>query len=274
MSGALPVIGSTEPWAGGPATAHTRCLLAPNPSVMTLDGTNTWLVGDPASGELVVIDPGPLSGGHGEAIERALAEVDARAATILLTHGHADHSEGAAELARRLRCGVRALDPAHRLGSEGLTDGAVIAAGDVLIRVIATPGHTSDSLTFLVEPDGALLTGDTVLGRGTTVVAHPDGRLDAYLASLRRLAAVAAESGAGWVLPGHGPALPDPAGLLDAYLAHRMERLEQVRRAVAEGAVTAQEVVERVYADVPRAAWPAAVLSVRAQLEYLAAADR
>lgn len=250
-------------------TAHARCVLAPNPSIMTLDGTNTWLLGDPASGELLVLDPGPQSEAHLAAIEAALAERDARAVGVLLTHGHADHSEGAGDLARRLRCGVRALDPVHRLGDEGLADGDVIDRAGVVLRVVGTPGHTHDSLTFLLEPDEALLTGDTVLGRGTTVVAHPDGRLDAYLRSLQRLRLVAEESGASWVLPGHGPALPDPIGLLEAYLEHRHARLDQVREAVAAGAGTPAEVVATVYADVPRAAWPAALLSVAAQLEYL-----
>jgi glyoxylase-like metal-dependent hydrolase (beta-lactamase superfamily II) len=263
------VIGSVEPWSGGQSTRFARCVLAPNPSVMTLDGTNTWLVGDSGSGRLIIVDPGPLGGGHGDAIVTALQEQDAVAAGILLTHGHADHSAGARELAQRLRCGVRALDPEFRLGSEGLVHGDVVAEAGVVLRVVATPGHTADSLTFLLEEDRALLTGDTVLGRGTTVVAHPDGRLDQYLQSLRRLRELAEKATAEHVLPGHGPALPDPAGLLDAYLEHRLARLDQVRRAVESGAETAEDVVAAVYADVPRTAWPAALLSVRAQLQYL-----
>jgi glyoxylase-like metal-dependent hydrolase (beta-lactamase superfamily II) len=273
MSARLAATGGPA-WSGGSATAHATCLLAPNPSVMTLDGTNTWLVGDPASGQVVVVDPGPLGGGHGEAISEQLAAWDARAGAILLTHGHLDHSSGAAELARRLGCGVRALDPLHRLGGEGLVDGDVVALpGDVVLRVVATPGHSADSLSFLLEPDAALLTGDTVLGRGTTVVAHPDGRLRDYLASLERLRTLAQDVGAGHVLPGHGPAQDDPVGLLAAYLEHRAARLDQVRAAVAAGAATVEEVVAVVYADVPRAAWPAAALSVAAQLAYLRGED-
>ncbi len=269
MSDPLPVLGSGEPWAGGPVTGLARCLLAPNPSIMTLDGTNTWLLGDAGSARRWIIDPGPLEGGHGAAIEAALAESDAAPAGILLTHGHADHSAGARELAQRLGCAVRALDPAHRLGEEGLGEGDVLVDAGVTLRVIATPGHTADSLTFLLEEDRALLTGDTVLGRGSTVVAHPDGRLSDYLRSLRRLRDLSQAVAAQRVLPGHGPALGDPAGLLDAYLEHRRARLDQVRRALAEGAETPEEVVSAVYADVPRTAWPAALLSVRAQLDYL-----
>ena len=102
---------------------------------------------------------------------------------VLLTHGHLDHSEGAARLAELTGAPVRALDPAHRLGGQGLAEGDVVAAAGLELRVLATPGHTSDSLSFVL-PD-AVLTGDTVLGRGTTVVAHPDGVLAEYLASLR-----------------------------------------------------------------------------------------
>ena len=129
--------------------------------------------------------------------------------------------------------------------------------------MLATPGHTSDSLSFVL-PD-AVLTGDTVLGRGTTVVAHPDGVLGDYLVSLRRLR----ELGDRAVLPGHGPELPAAGAAAQAYLDHREARLEQVRAALAAGAQDAQAVVEVVYADVDRALWPAALLSVRAQLLYL-----
>jgi glyoxylase-like metal-dependent hydrolase (beta-lactamase superfamily II) len=115
-----------------------------------------------------------------------------------------------------------------------------------------------------------VLTGDTVLGRGTTVVAHPDGRLADYLASLRRLRDLATAHEITTVLPGHGPVLTDALAAVEGYLAHRAERLAQVERAVAAGARTPRDVVERVYADVDRVVWPAAELSVRAQLDYLA----
>ena len=166
---------------------------------------------------------------------------------------------------------VRALDPRHSLGDEGLAEGAVVSAAGLELRVWATPGHTADSLSFLLVPDDGtapmVLTGDTILGQGTTVVAYPDGDLADYLASLARLR----DLGPATVLPGHGPELPSAGAAATAYLAHREERLAQVSAAL--GALgpdaTAEAIVEQVYADVDRALWPAAELSVRAQLAYL-----
>jgi glyoxylase-like metal-dependent hydrolase (beta-lactamase superfamily II) len=135
---------------------------------------------------------------------------------------------------------------------------------------VVTPGHSSDSVCLLLTADRALLTGDTVLGRGTTVVAFPDGRLGDYLDSLQRLRDLA-DTDIDVLLPGHGPVLETPVEVLTYYLKHREERLAQVRAAVAAGDKEAKDVVRRVYADVDPALWPAAELSVRAQLDYLAA---
>jgi glyoxylase-like metal-dependent hydrolase (beta-lactamase superfamily II) len=169
---------------------------------------------------------------------------------------------------------VRALDPAHRLGAdEGLHDGDAVAVDGLELRVVGTPGHTADSLSFVLPAEAALLSGDTVLGRGTSVVAWPDGRLDDYLTSLHRLVELAAQGVVSRVLPGHGPPLDDASRVLADYVSHRNERLAQVESALAAGDRTAAEVVERVYADVDPALWPAAQLSVEAQLAYLSARD-
>jgi glyoxylase-like metal-dependent hydrolase (beta-lactamase superfamily II) len=256
-------------WTGGDVTGRAHCVLAPNPSPMTLDGTNTWVLHEPGADAAVVVDPGPLHEGHLTRVLDVVRGLGARVTATLLTHGHLDHSEGAARFAELTGSPVRALDPALRLGEEGLVEGDVVRAGELVVEVVATPGHTADSLSFLLPADAAVLTGDTVLGRGTTVVAHPDGRLADYLGSLERLQAISASGAVTTVLPGHGPALADAAAVLGRYLAHRQERLDQVRSAVAAGARTPREVVERVYADVDRALWPAAEQSVRAQLEYL-----
>ncbi|MFI2431110.1 MBL fold metallo-hydrolase [Streptomyces sp. NPDC018693] len=253
----------------GAATARAVNVLAPNASAMTLDGTNTWILAEPDADRAVVVDPGPLDEDHLRAVIDTAERAGKRIALTLLTHGHPDHAEGAGRFAELTGTRVRALDPALRLGDEGLAAGNVIEVGGLELRVVPTPGHTADSLSFHLPADRAVLTGDTVLGRGTTVVAHPDGRLGDYLDSLRRLRSLTVDDGVHTVLPGHGPVLDDAQGAVEYYLAHRAHRLAQVETAVEDGHRTPAEVVAHVYADVDRSLWPAAELSVRAQLEYL-----
>jgi glyoxylase-like metal-dependent hydrolase (beta-lactamase superfamily II) len=260
-------------WTGGSFGDIAECVLAPNASPMTLDGTNTWVLRDPDKDRSLVVDPGPPDEQHLTAVAAVAGEVQA----VLLTHHHLDHSEAAREFAERVGCGVRALDPAYRLGDEGLGEGDVIAVGDLEVHVIATPGHTSDSLSFVLPAQRVVLTGDTVLGRGTTVVAHPDGRLGAYLDSLDRLHALAQAHDIDVVWPGHGPVIDDALAALDYYISHRQERLAQVEAALsqlqagglADAVTLPRQVVEIVYADVDPVLWGAAELSVRAQLDYL-----
>jgi glyoxylase-like metal-dependent hydrolase (beta-lactamase superfamily II) len=246
-----------------PVTERASVLLADNPGSMTLDGTNTWLVGRPGARAAVVVDPGPDDERH----LRRVAE-QSEPELIVITHWHHDHTGGARLLHELTGAPVRAADPAHCAGGQPLRDGEELAAGGVRLRVLATPGHTMDSVS-LVLPDGdGVLTGDTVLGRGTTVIMHPDGSLGAYLSSLRALAELPAGTP---VLPGHGPDLPDLASTAREYLAHRLERLDQVRRALATlgEQATPREIVELVYADVDTELWPIAEFSVQAQLAYL-----
>ncbi|WP_433436635.1 MBL fold metallo-hydrolase [Nonomuraea sp. CA-141351] len=259
MSGLHIPIGTPD----GSRTRHAENLLAPNPSVMTLDGTNTWVIGEH---EVVVVDPGPDDESHLRRVRDHLGE--RRVTEILLTHGHIDHSGGAKRFAEMVRAPVRALDPRHRLGDEGLADGDVVTVDGLEIHVYGTPGHSFDSLCFWLPQDRAMLTGDTVLGRGTTIIAR-DGGLADYLRSLDRLRAAAESLEARALLPGHGPVLPDPIGALDGYIAHRRERLDQIRAAREQGARTPREIVKVVYADVDRSLWAAAEMSVVAQLDYL-----
>ncbi|MCW2914862.1 MAG: beta-lactamase domain protein [Actinomycetia bacterium] len=255
----------------GMGTVRARCVLAPNPSPMTLDGTNTWILAEPGSEQAIIVDPGPEDGAHLRRVVDTVAGQGRRVGLVLLTHGHPDHAAGAKTFARLAGDpAVRALDPRHRLGDEGLVEGEVIGLGGLELHVLETPGHSDDSLSFWIPADSAILTGDTVLGYGTTIV---EGRLGDYLDSLDRLREFAAEAGAEAILPGHGPKLDDPIGALDYYLGHRRERLAQVEAAVAAGARTPREVVERVYADVDTSLWPAAEWSVKAQLEYLRERD-
>jgi glyoxylase-like metal-dependent hydrolase (beta-lactamase superfamily II) len=244
-------------------TPQAAVVLQDNPGPMTLDGTNTWLLG---TDRRVVVDPG-----QGENPAQHVPAVLAAAGNIsliVLTHRHHDHAELAPALHRATGVPVRAADPALCLGAGPLADGEVLTAGDTEVQVLATPGHTSDSVCLVLD-GGPVLTGDTVLGRGTTVVAHPDGALGPYLDSLTRLQ----ELGDRMVLPGHGLELPSVGTIAAQYLAHRAERLDQVRAALELlGAQTsARQIVEHVYADVDESVWWAAELSVKAQLDYLRA---
>ncbi len=255
---------------GSPAGLRARRVLAPNPGPMTLEGTNTWLLAEPGAPRCVVVDPGPDHPAHLAAVLTEAAAADQRVALILLTHRHSDHSAGAPALAAQTGAPVRAVDPAYRSGASGLRDGEVVEVDGLHVQVVATPGHSDDSVSLLLPAEAAVLTGDHVLGRGTTVVAWPDGDMRAYLDSLRRLADLAPAR----LLPGHGPVVDDPAGWIDYYLRHRAEREAEVLAAVAAGAGTPAEVVRRVYRDVDPRLHPAAELSVRAQLALLVATGR
>lgn len=258
-----------------PVTSHLDAVvtrvLAPNPSPMTLDGTNTYVVGVPGTGEALVVDPGPSDAAHLGRVVDELAARDAAVRAVVVTHHHHDHAEAAAAWSRRFGCPVAASRP-EVAGAEGrlVTDGDRLALPGLEVEVVATPGHTRDHLSLRLET-GALLTGDHVLGRGTSVVAYPDGDLAAYLASLRRVLAL----GPDVLYPGHGPALrEDPTAVLRYYLAHREVRQAQVVAAAGDGPVSLAALVARVYAEVDRRLWPAAEASTRAAVEVLVAEGR
>jgi glyoxylase-like metal-dependent hydrolase (beta-lactamase superfamily II) len=245
---------------------------------MTLEGTNTWVLIEPGGSEAVVIDPGPDDAGHRDAVMATVAAAGAsRVALVLLTHGHADHAEGAVAFAEQAKAPIRAvaadlcsagqqpLENGERIG--GAIRGERIASA-LEIDVITTPGHSADSVCFVIGADAALLTGDTILGRGSTVVARPDGRLADYLETLHRLHTLVTERQLHVVLPGHGPTLDDAAATLETYLHHREERLDQVRAAITNAA-TVDDVLHAVYGDVDPAVLFAARWSLLAQLDYL-----
>jgi glyoxylase-like metal-dependent hydrolase (beta-lactamase superfamily II) len=245
-------------------------VLAPNPGPMTLDGTNTWVIGDPAHVAPVIIDPGPLDQDH---LERVLEAAGGQASAVWLTHRHHDHSDGAGRMAELAGCQVMSADPAYASDQDcELEDGYRLELADLALRAVATPGHTSDSTSFLItgrSRPALLITGDMVLGRGTTVITHPDGDLAAYFDSLQSMIQLVDDHGVAEILPGHGDRVTDPAGVLRFYREHRNQRLDQVRAALESGARTPMDVVRIVYADTDSALWPAAEQSVRSQLDYL-----
>ncbi|MBM6404568.1 MBL fold metallo-hydrolase [Phycicoccus sp. CSK15P-2] len=271
---AQPPASTRDAWSGGAVTERAHCVLAPNPGPMTLDGTNTWVLLEPGADEAVVVDPGPDDEAHLLAVVEHVAARGARVGLTLLTHGHHDHAEGAPRFAELSGAPTRAVGRGH----DDIRDGDVLRTGGLELRVVATPGHTADSVSFALAADHALVTGDTVLGRGTTVVAHPDGELDAYLDSLERIAALTGDGDVTRILPGHGPRVPDAAAMVDFYRVHRAERLDQVRQALADGAAAEADPVEgvltRVYAEVSPDVRPAARMSIRAQLDHLGVAWR
>lgn len=235
---------------------RVRRILAPNPGVYTLEGTNTWVVGD---GPSIVIDPGPADAGHLREVEREAGRVGA----ILLTHAHPDHAPGAGPLAASTGAPIHAFRPPP----EGLRlrDGEPIRVLDVTVIPIHTPGHTPDHVAFWLERAGGLFTGDAVLGRGTSVIDPPEGDLAAYLRSLRRMR----ELGPRTLYPGHGPIVLEGGRKLEEYLAHRSEREQQILAALAGPPASIAEVVDAVYSAYPSDVRPLASRSVLAHLKKL-----
>jgi glyoxylase-like metal-dependent hydrolase (beta-lactamase superfamily II) len=236
-------------------------ILAPNPGVRELEGTNTYIVGEAPA---VVIDPGPDD-------ERHLLEVArtaGRVGVIVLTHDHPDHAPGATRLAETTGAPVRAIRPPA--GGDRLRGGEVVSSNGVALHVVPTPGHTPDHAAFWSEDAGVLFTGDAVLGRGTSVIDPPEGDLVAYLRSLRRMRELAPRT----IYPGHGPIVLGGTAKLDEYLEHRAMRERQLLEALEDGAKTIDELVSLIYAEYPRDVLELAARSVLAHLLKLDAEGR
>ena len=256
----------------GPAEAwspRVTRVLAPNPSPLTLEGTNTFVVAEPGAGSVAVLDPGPADAGHAAAVLEACA---GRAVElVLLTHTHVDHAEGARAFADRAGAPLAAIAPGWATpGAPALAAGAALGVAGLALEPLPTPGHAADHCCFVLATERAVFTGDHVLGRGTTVVEWPGGDMADYLASLELLRDRRPER----LYPGHGPLVGDAVARVEGYLAHRLDREAQVLAALAAGDRTPAEVVARVYAAVDPALHPAAELSVRAHLAKLVGEDR
>jgi glyoxylase-like metal-dependent hydrolase (beta-lactamase superfamily II) len=241
-------------------------VLAPNPSVYTLEGTNTWIVGaDPS----IVIDPGPNAPAHIAEVRREAGRVGA----IVLTHGHEDHAPGAAPLAEATGAPVFAFRPPE--GGQRVRDGQPIRFGDVPLVAVHTPGHAPDHVAYLLEVQRVLFTGDAVLGRGTSLIDPPEGDLGAYLRSLRRMREMDLRT----IYPGHGPIVLDARAKLDEYIEHRSEREAQVLSALSERdasdgptrGTSIGDLVEAIYSEYPSEVRPLAARSVLAHLLKLEA---
>ena len=208
---------------------------AANASPLTLDGTNTYVVG------AWVVDPGPDDARHLDAVRAAApGGIDG----VVLTHAHADHAEGA----DRLGAPVTLPRDGERVGP---------------FRALATPGHSTDSVCLLA---GAIcFTGDTVLGAGSVFIAPGEGSLSAYLESLRRLRSLDLDL----ICPGHGPYVYDPAAKLDEYIAHRLDRERRLVEALEAGLRTRDDLLEAVWSDAPAELRPAAALTLASHLEKL-----
>ena len=250
-------------------TARATLVRADNPGVMTLDGTNTWLLREPGSRGVTVLDPGPLDEMHLQRVLEVAGRDEGRVEQVLYSHWHPDHTDAIDRFYELTGAPARAFDEKWCRAAPPIADGEMLVVDGLALRVLATPGHTIDSICLLLPDEGSLLSADTILGRGTTVVAHPDGTLGDYLDSLRAIRELALAKQVQRILPGHGPVIDEPLRVVDAYLAHRASRLDQVREALSLGDTSAMQVVARVYADVNRSVWFAAEMSVRAQLEYL-----
>ena len=228
-------------------------VLAANPGIRELEGTNTWIVGDPPA---VVIDPGPEDAGHLNEIVRSAGVVGA----IVITHDHPDHSPGALPLAAVTGAPVFAARPTR--GMRPVRDGQTVSAGATALSVVSTPGHTPDHLAFHAPATGSLFTGDAVLGRGTSVIDPPEGDLTAYLHSLRRLRDLSPKT----IYPGHGPVVLRAMATLDEYLQHRGMREEQILTALDGEWRSIDELVQEIYADYPAEVHALAARSVLAHL--------
>jgi glyoxylase-like metal-dependent hydrolase (beta-lactamase superfamily II) len=239
-------------------------VLAPNPDVFTLEGTNTYVVGSAPSGPSIVIDPGPDDPAHLDEVVRTAGRVEA----IVVTHAHPDHEPGAAPLADRTGAPVYAFRPPE--GGRPLRDGQTVQADGVTLTALHTPGHTVDHVCLVLDDGPSMFTGDAVLGRGTSVIDPPEGDLVAYLRSLRRMREIAPRT----IYPGHGPVVTDGVAKLEEYLSHRAERERQVEEALADGAATIPELVDRIYAGYPDEVRPLAARSVLAHLDKLESEGR
>lgn len=268
------------------SSQFTTRITQDNPSGMTLHGTNTYVIAAPGSGSVVILDPGHAqgAGAHADAVSSVVGERPVE--LILITHHHMDHTGALATFVERFAAPVRAVDAGWCRDALPLTDGEVVAAAGTRIRAVATPGHTSDSVSFFLpedhaapHPGGTVMTGDTILGEGTTMLDYPDGTLDEYLASLDTLAALEGAGRQVAVLPAHGPTLASVARTAEEYRGHRLGRVDQLRELIKGlppiltpvdwESVVVHDLSMRLYPTLPDVVRGPAKKTLAATLDYL-----
>jgi glyoxylase-like metal-dependent hydrolase (beta-lactamase superfamily II)/8-oxo-dGTP pyrophosphatase MutT (NUDIX family) len=235
-------------------------VMAPNPSVMTGPGTNSYIVG---TGPVAIIDPAVDDPEYLDALTRFAKDVSA----ILVTHRHEDHVEGIPALVERYRCPVRAFgtEPAGGVEVIPMGEGDRLEVGGGWLRALYAPGHASDHLNFLLEGTKSLFAGDNILGQGTAVIAPPDGDMREYMKTLYRLRDLDLER----IYPGHFRPLDGGLAVIEEYIAHREKRKRQVIEALGAGASSIEEIVARAYTDTPEHLHPVARYQSLAMLELL-----
>jgi glyoxylase-like metal-dependent hydrolase (beta-lactamase superfamily II) len=255
--------------------ANLTRIVAPNPSALTGPGTNKSVLGTGIADHFV-IDPGPDDAVH---LARIVEAARGRIARILCTHSHPDHSPGARALQALTRAPVHgraAPDDGHQdetyAPDAGLDDGDVLTVPGATVRALHTPGHASNHVCLLLEPEGWLFTGDHLMGGSTVVILPPDGSMRLYLESLTRLRTLPLTA----LLPGHGPVMPDPHGEIDRVIAHRLKReakvIDALRRIGPHASLDA--LLPDVYADTPPRLHGLARYSLLAHLQKLAEEGR
>ncbi len=235
---------------------------------MTLSGTNTYLI-DCGNGAAACIDPGPPLDRHVDALLQRAAELDLRISLILLTHTHPDHAPGAPMLQARTGAPIAAHAETEFPHDRGLHDGEIVRIGDTAIQAVDAPGHTFDHLVFYEPREGALFTGDVVLGEGYVVIAPPNGSMRAYQRTLARLLDEFPD--ARMIYGGHGEPVRDPQAKLREYAAHRESRQREILAALQDGPKTIPDLVRSIYRETTPILWPAAA---RQLLAYLIALEQ